>query len=315
MKKHAMGQDGGAFVRTEQIHFLVEVSKVHSLNLASQNLCISVQALSKSMKNLEEELGFKILDSTHRGTYLTEKGQELLNAGLDFIAKIQNIQDGLPTRHVIKGSYPLNCVVGMMETIVPQFMTMFHAYHPMATLEPNAQPYLTIMDDLLNEKYDYSIVFEPVVNGIPQIKWEERFEFVQIRTVRFFCQVAEQHPLAKQEEINLQSMMKYDILVNSVNNLPIYSIADVIKSFDMEKEIKTVPYTALFNELLLGPQAVSLTIGIGTRPFQSKKFKYIPILEKNISVNVGYVKLAKRVLSTESKMMLNFFENYLNSLK
>ena len=43
-------------MRTEQIDYLKEVAETKSLNMAAKNLCISIQALSTSIKKLENEI-------------------------------------------------------------------------------------------------------------------------------------------------------------------------------------------------------------------------------------------------------------------
>lgn len=48
-------------MRLEQLEYLIAISKNRSLNSAAQKLHISQQALSASIKTLEEELGFDVL--------------------------------------------------------------------------------------------------------------------------------------------------------------------------------------------------------------------------------------------------------------
>lgn len=43
-------------MRIEQLEHIIEISKTHSINLAAQNLHITQQSLSRSIKSLEDEL-------------------------------------------------------------------------------------------------------------------------------------------------------------------------------------------------------------------------------------------------------------------
>lgn len=61
-------------MRIEQMRQLVEIAKYKSLNTASQNMHITQQALSVSVKKMEEELDCKLLSRTTHGVSLTEQG-------------------------------------------------------------------------------------------------------------------------------------------------------------------------------------------------------------------------------------------------
>ena len=66
-------------MRIDQLIYLIEISHSRSLNLAADALHISTQALSASIKNLENELGTEILHRTNRGVSLTDDGQRVLH--------------------------------------------------------------------------------------------------------------------------------------------------------------------------------------------------------------------------------------------
>ena len=65
-------------MRIEQFEYLLEISQNKSMNAASKNLHISPQALSNSIKKLEDELGLTILERTSMGVSLTPDGKSLL---------------------------------------------------------------------------------------------------------------------------------------------------------------------------------------------------------------------------------------------
>ena len=58
-------------MRTEQLLYLLEISKNPSLHIASEKLNMTPQALSASIRKLEEEVGFAVLERTTQGVTLT----------------------------------------------------------------------------------------------------------------------------------------------------------------------------------------------------------------------------------------------------
>ena len=79
-------------MHTNQILFLAEINRTHSLHKASENLHITPQALSQSITALEIELNIKITESSRKGTTLTREGLILLEAGEIFLSTIEEIQ-------------------------------------------------------------------------------------------------------------------------------------------------------------------------------------------------------------------------------
>ncbi len=78
-------------MRLEQLQYLVEISNSKSISIASENLYISQPALSRAVKNLEEELGVTLLFRTVDGVRLTKAGQALLPEMKEIIEKTKQL--------------------------------------------------------------------------------------------------------------------------------------------------------------------------------------------------------------------------------
>lgn len=61
-------------MRTEQLQYLVDILKTGSINKTAQHFFISQQAVSNSLKQLENELDCKLLNRTATGVSLTNRG-------------------------------------------------------------------------------------------------------------------------------------------------------------------------------------------------------------------------------------------------
>ena len=65
-------------MRTEQLKYLVDVAETGSMNKSADRLFVSPQAVSKAIKQLEEELGAELLVRTHLGVSLTNVGESIV---------------------------------------------------------------------------------------------------------------------------------------------------------------------------------------------------------------------------------------------
>ena len=70
------------------IKYAVEVARVGSLNKAAQNLIIAQPNLSRSIKELEGDLGIKIFDRSSKGMVLTSEGEEFISYAKEILKQI-----------------------------------------------------------------------------------------------------------------------------------------------------------------------------------------------------------------------------------
>ena len=66
-------------MRMEQLRCLADIAETHSLTATAQRLYVSQQAISKSMKQLEQELGIELLVRTNMGVQVTPAGQKVVS--------------------------------------------------------------------------------------------------------------------------------------------------------------------------------------------------------------------------------------------
>ncbi len=78
-------------MRMEQLNCLLDIAQTGSLTSTAKRLFVSQQAVSKSIKQLEEELGVTILIRTKIGVTFTEEGIEVV----EFARKVLAEQDAL----------------------------------------------------------------------------------------------------------------------------------------------------------------------------------------------------------------------------
>lgn len=84
----------------KQLNYFVQIAKYGSYSLASQKLYISQPALSKVIKNMEEEMGFTFFYTYQRKQKLTDAGQAFYEKA---VRLIENYNDLIQTK-----KHPLN---------------------------------------------------------------------------------------------------------------------------------------------------------------------------------------------------------------
>ena len=95
--------------------YAVEVAKLGSLNKAAETLMIATPNISRSIKELEADLGITIFQRSAKGVVLTPDGEEFLDYATDILNRIdrmeQSYRDGSHKKRKFSISVPRACYI------------------------------------------------------------------------------------------------------------------------------------------------------------------------------------------------------------
>lgn len=74
------------------LRYAVEVEKTGSITQAAENLYMNQPHLSRSIRDLEKEMGFMVFNRTSRGIVPTEEGEEFLKYAKEVLAKVTELE-------------------------------------------------------------------------------------------------------------------------------------------------------------------------------------------------------------------------------
>lgn len=95
--------------------YAVEVARLGSLNKAAETLLIAQPNISRSIKELEADLGITIFQRSAKGMVLTPEGEEFMDSARDIINRIdmieQSYRDGSHKKRKFSVSVPRACYI------------------------------------------------------------------------------------------------------------------------------------------------------------------------------------------------------------
>lgn len=113
-------------MNTLHFKYAVEVERCGSITQAAENLFMAQPNLSKSIKELEDHMGFPIFSRTSRGVVPTARGREFLVYARSILSQLQAIET-LSTRHddamqrfslsMPRAGYVLACFSQLVDTL------------------------------------------------------------------------------------------------------------------------------------------------------------------------------------------------------
>ena len=132
----------------------IEVAKAGSLSKASEVLLIAAPNISRSIKELETDLGIVIFERTAKGMILTPEGKEFVNFAKDILGQIEQMErfykTGSPKKQkfaisVPRASYIAEAFAEFSKTLTKDSAEIFYK-------EANSQQ---TIQNVLN--YDYKL--------------------------------------------------------------------------------------------------------------------------------------------------------------
>ena len=168
--------------------YVLELARTGSVLKASQNLCISSSALSKYIRNIEDELGMplfqrggKVFTLTYAGERYLAWAQEILHQNQGFEKEMRSIRDQQSGR--IRLGFPRISVPLVLNTILPKFKSL----HPQVSLILHEDRTTTLMQLLMDNELDMII---------SQIKMDEtHFQHVLLSQDELVLVVNQNHPI------------------------------------------------------------------------------------------------------------------------
>ncbi len=88
--------------------YAVEVAKAGSINKASETLLIAQPNLSRSIKELETDLGITIFDRSAKGMFLTPEGREFIGYAQKILKQIDDVENIYKSGSVIRQKFSIS---------------------------------------------------------------------------------------------------------------------------------------------------------------------------------------------------------------
>lgn len=195
-------------MNTKDIYNYITVTKEGSFSKAAQQLYITPQGLSKSIRNLEDELGVVLLIRTSKGISLTENGRKFLNVAEEVyenMRKLETIFDGnIDSLH---GRIRVSSALGILSNLTPEYLLSFN------NLFSNIEIHIKELTDILVEKdvevgnADIGLAKEPVDH--------KKFCVFPIAQKRHCALVYKGHPLYDKEKLSVKDLENEKIIIEN----------------------------------------------------------------------------------------------------
>ena len=210
--KHKV-EKGVGRMRIEQLEYLVEAAQYKSLTEAGEQLHISQQALSASIRKMEEELGVPLIIRTHRGSSLTPQGQVLARGANKLLADYRQLVLQVKDQHSAPcGQLRIGVSYGVMEAFFSYVLAQLYKEGGSAEILAEEMAQQEVVRQVKTRALDLGVIN---YNAYESPEWlaDETLSFTPLFTSKLYVRVPLRSPLAQYNSISLKTAAKEKILV------------------------------------------------------------------------------------------------------
>lgn len=245
-----------------RLKHVVAVAQKGSFTGAAEVVCVTQSAITKSVADLERELGYSVFIRTSRGAVPTEEGRDfleraarLLEDAKDLVQKARRKTDGA-TEVLRIGVSPPSLEWRLLEPL-----TLLRESQPGIRLKIQAAGQDRISHQLRNRTIDVALGFEKDFNDLQDFT---RYPVGILKPILF---VRREHPLVSRQTISLDDLARYELVCPS-SSLPYSAIIDAIyesRGLSSQQYVHIVDYCPLARRMVATSDAIGL-VGMSSTP-------------------------------------------------
>ncbi len=214
----------------DQLRHFILIHRLGSINRASEQAHMSQQALNKSMKNLEEEVGCALLTPHARGVSLTEKGLLLEKTAEELLSKLDEtllqLQDTPPQTKDVNEALTIYFSPVTGQALISHVTKTFSQAHPRVQLALLEEESEAITRMILEEDAAALGILASFDALVPH---GDHHTCLPIFDDKLYTVMAPSHPLAKQKSVSIRSLLKHPLTIYQSNvtfNNPIRALLE-----------------------------------------------------------------------------------------
>ena len=210
--------------------YAVEVAKVGSLNKAAETLLIAAPNVSRSIKELEADIGISIFERTTKGMELTPEGEEFINYAKGILNQIDEVESfykkGSAKKQKFSISVPRACYISeafsqFSKSLSKEAAEIFYK-------ETNSQ---RTIRNMLEHDYKLGIIryAENYDKYFKAMLEEKGFSYEMVTEFTYSLIMSADNPLSQKETITFDDLADYIEIAHADPYVPSMPLSKVVK--------------------------------------------------------------------------------------
>lgn len=249
-----------------------------NITAAAKELNISQPAISKSIKNLEEQLGGTLFIRTKRGVILTSEGKEFYNyikKAIEYITSAENKFTDLINLET-------GCIrIGISTTLTKEFLLpyleKFHKLYPNIDIMINTNISSELLTKLRNGLIDI------VILNLNNKKYDDDIEIIKCKEINDCFVINKDYLNLNNLNLSIKDLNNYPLILQTKES----NTRDFIDNFAKEHNVILKPNMELASYTLVVTLAkIGFGIGYATKEYIKKELENKELFELKIKETI-----------------------------
>lgn len=224
-----------------QLKYVLSTAASSSMREAATRLFVSQPALSASIRDLEDELGFLIFERTSKGISLTDAGREFVIYAKKAVGQYEVLEERYLARDRDKEFFSVS--TQHYNFAIKAFMAVIRETDPERfVFSIHETKTRDVLDDVRSLKSEVGVVSFSGANEevIRKLFRDYQLEFVPLMRRDTYAYVWKTHPFAGREEISIEELQDYPcIAFDQTDDSSYYLSEEAMADYDFKKLIRS----------------------------------------------------------------------------
>jgi DNA-binding transcriptional LysR family regulator len=288
----------------ETLSLYCEVIRSGSFSLGAQAHRISQSAASQAVRQLEEELGTKLIDRTKRPFMVTREGRKFFEGCQSLLEQYQKIKAEISEqRETLAGDVRVAVIYSVGLHDMGFYTQQFTARYPQAKIRLAFLHPHEVVDAVISDEADLGILSFPTAHrSLAVIPWHDE-------TMVFVCHRT--HPLARKKIVNAREIAGEKFIAFDKN-------LAIRKAIDRALRQRSVKPDAVmeFDNIETIKQAIAIQSGVSILPKSSVSREIengilaaVPVDMPELLRPIGIIHRRQRLLTPAASRLIEFLQN------
>jgi DNA-binding transcriptional LysR family regulator len=207
----------GSRVELRHFRYFIAVAEAENVSRAALKLHVSQPGLSRQVRDLEEELGFQLLERAAKSVRLTEAGHTFLTEAR---AVLQRVDEAVKTARAVatgeRGELHIGYAPSLTARMLPPALRRFQTEWPKVAVKLHDLSTEEMLAGLRGGKLQMALLVRPTAAMLRGLKFEE------LARDALRLAVAPKHPLARRRSVTMAEAAREPFIAYSRKEYPEY---------------------------------------------------------------------------------------------
>jgi DNA-binding transcriptional LysR family regulator len=280
------------------LRYFVAVAEMENVSRAALKLHVSQPALSRQIRDLEDEIGFCLLERTAKSVRLTEAGRAFLNDARELL---RQADESVKKARAIASEEPTELHIGYSPTpfaeVLPKILRAFQRAMPNVHVRLHDWNNKTILDGVRDGRLQLGLIVPPTkASSLHDLRYDELFN------ERVCVAVAPQHPFARRPAIPLTEVAAEPLVGLTREDYPNYcDLLAITFSKVKQKPCVIEEHDSMFGIMSAVEAGTGVAVVVDFGYSFGNRVKFLHLTPEPKPISVGIVALKRKVSPAAEK--------------